>query len=410
MSWSDDVIWWHLHPLTFLGAERTATDTVTHRLPRLAGWLDYVIRLGANGLLLGPVFASASHGYDTLDHRRIDPRLGDDADLDALVAAAHERGVRVVLDGVFNHLAREHQIVRRALAAGPGTPEGAWIRWSGEHPWYFEGHETLVELDLSQPAVQEYVADVMVHWLDRGVDGWRLDAAYAAGPDAWRPVVERVRAAHPGSWLLGEVLHGDHADFVERSGLDTVTQYELWKATWSALNDRNLFELDWTLRRHAEFCATFRPQTFIGNHDVTRIATQLTDPRDLRIAVALLAFLPGVPSIYAGDEQGFTGEKTGGDHGDDAIRPAFPDSPEGLAPFGRDTFELHQRLLAIRRQHRWLGGATLTVASVTNETMTVELSSPEGALTLAINVSDEAVTLPGTHHELGVGPHDWALG
>lgn len=410
MSWTDHAIFWHAYPLGFVGAEATATHTVTHRLPRLTNWLDHLVSLGANGLLLAPIFASQTHGYDTLDHYRIDPRLGDEQDFDNLLSEAKARGVRVVLDGVFNHLDRSHPIVTRALAAGPESAEGRWIKWAGEYPYGFEGNENLVELNLSNPAVADYIADVMVHWLDRGIDGWRLDAAYSAGADAWAPIVERVRAKHPEAWLLGEVLHGDYIDFVERSGVDSLTQYELWKAIWSSLNDTNFFELAWALERHQEFCDNFLPNTFVGNHDVTRIASQLTTPGTLPMAIALLLLLPGVPSIYAGDERGFTAVKTEGKHGDDAVRPQFPETPDGLLPFGMETFELHQRLISIRRQHAWLTRARMSVGVLTNETMTIELASGDNRLTLALNNTDEPVTLKGTYNELGVAPRGWALG
>lgn len=410
MSWTDHAIFWHVYPLGFVDAEATATSNTTHRLPQLANWLDHVVSLGANGLLLGPIFASASHGYDTTDYYRIDSRLGDEQDFAQLVGQAKARGVRVVLDGVFNHVDQNHPIVVRALADGPNSAEGAWIRWSGEYPYGFEGNANLVELNLSNPEVANYVTDVMCHWLERGIDGWRLDAAYAAGPDAWAPIVDAVRVRHPEAWLLGEVLHGDYVDFVKHSGVDSLTQYELWKAIWSSLNDGNFFELAWALERHQEFCESYTPNTFIGNHDVTRIASQLTTPGTLDMAIALLLLLPGIPSIYAGDERGFTGVKTEGQFGDDAVRPPFPQSPDGLAPFGMDVFELHQRLISIRRQHPWLTHASVSVGVLTNETMTVELSSGQDKLTLALNNSDEAAMLPGTHNELGVAPRGWALG
>ncbi|HEX2856396.1 MAG TPA: alpha-amylase family glycosyl hydrolase [Propionibacteriaceae bacterium] len=409
-GWADSVIWWHCYPLRFVDAEGTAIDHVEHRLGRLAAWLDYVITLGANGMLLAPVFASRGHGYDTLDHFRIDPRLGDDADFDALVAEAHRRGVRLLLDGVFNHVSEDHEIVRRARAVGPGSDAGAWIRWVGEYPRGFEGNLDLVELDLSHPPVQDYVVEVMSHWLDRGIDGWRLDAAYAQGPDVWRPILDRVRAAHPDAWFLAEVIHGDYADFAARSGVDSVTQYELWKAVWSSLNDHNLHELAWTLTRHARFAETFRPLVFVGNHDTTRIASRLSDPRHLPLAAALLLLVPGVPAIYAGDEQGFTGEKTDGPSGDDAVRPPFPDTPAGLAPFGEPTFHAHQRLIHLRRTHPWLTSARLRVGEVTNETIAIDLAGDAGELTLALNLTDAPAEVPGVHGPLRVDAHDWALG
>ncbi|MCA0294753.1 MAG: DUF3459 domain-containing protein [Actinobacteria bacterium] len=409
MGWADSVIWWHCYPLRFVDAERTAVDTVEHRLWRVANWLDYLVELGANGLLMAPVFASTSHGYDTLDHYRIDPRLGDDADFDDLVALAKERGVRLLLDGVFNHVSQNHEIVRKALAGGPGSADGAWIRWVGEYPRGFEGNLDLVELDLANPAVQDYVVGVMTHWLDRGADGWRLDAAYAAGPDAWRPIVDRVKAAHPDCWLLAEVIHGEYADFVARSGVDSVTQYELWKATWSSLNDHNFHELAWTLTRHAEFAQTYRPATFIGNHDTTRIATKLADERSLPLATALLLLLPGVPTVYAGDEQGFTGEKTDGPTGDDAVRPPFPEEPSALAGFGRPVFALHQRLIHLRRTHPWLVSAALTVNTTTDDTIAIDLVGNGGRLTLALNASDQPAELAGVNGPVHVDPHGWAL-
>lgn len=402
MDWTASVIWWHCYPLRFVGGEHHAVGEVHHRLPHLVNWLDYVIDLGANGLLLAPVFSSSSHGYDTLDHFRIDPRLGDDADFEELLAAAKARGLRICLDGVFNHLGRDHEIVQRALAAGPGTDDGRWLRWEGAHPRVFEGHSALVELDLTHPPVADYVVSVMTHWLGRGIDGWRLDAAYSPGAETWRPIVARVKQDHPDCWILGEVIHGDYAEFVETSGVDSVTQYELWHAISDALNNHNFFSLDWTLGRHRTFCRTFRPQTFIGNHDVTRIATKLTDPRHLEIAIALLMLLPGVPSIYAGDEQGFTGEKLHQRYGDDAIRPPFPLHPEELLPFGAAIHETYQRLIGLRRRHPWLADAEVTTSEVGNESIRITLTGPEESLHLLLNIGD-------AEHE-GTPAHSWRLG
>nr|BFE80639.1 hypothetical protein GCM10020093_032400 [Planobispora longispora] len=155
----------------------------------------------------------------------------------------------------------------------------------------------------------DHVVRVMDHWLGRGASGWRLDAAYAVPPDFWRRALERVRPRHPDAWFAGEVLHGDYAAYVGESGLDSVTQYELWKAIWSSLNDGNFYELAWALERHNGFLKTFAPLTFTGNHDVTRLASRLADARHLGHALAVLFTVGGVPSVYSGDEQGFHGVK-----------------------------------------------------------------------------------------------------
>ncbi|WP_371405708.1 alpha-amylase family protein [Kribbella sp. NBC_00662] len=378
--WADHAIWWQIYPLGF------TADQPAHRLAHVENWLDYAIELGCNGLLLGPIFASETHGYDTIDHFRIDPRLGDDADFDRLVTKAHDRGLRIALDGVFNHVARSFV-----------HPE--WFRDDGAT---FEGHEHLVTLDHGNPAVAQYVGDVLRHWLDRGVNAWRLDAAYAVPPEFWRNVLPRDRDA----WYFGEVIHGDYAGYVEKSGLDSVTQYELWKAIWSSLNDGNFFELSYALGRHNALLDTFVPQTFVGNHDVTRIATRLEDSRHLGHAVAILFTVGGVPSVYYGDEQAFRGLKEDRIGGDDAIRPAFPDTPDGLASYGWPTYRLHQDLIGLRRRHSWLTHARTVVEHVTNQTIALRARHGDEWVLLLLNVSDSDAEFP-LEDAAVVPPHSW---
>jgi glycosidase len=376
--WVDHAIFWHVYPLGFLDAPRAAADLdpgapAEPRLRRLEPWLDYLVDLGANGLLLGPVFASQTHGYDTLDHLSIDRRLGTQADLDALLEAAHARGVRVVLDGVFNHVA----------ASYPGLDALARREPSGEYA-VFEGHQHLVALDHSRPEVADLVVDVMDRWLRRGVDGWRLDAAYAVPPSFWRDVLARVRPQHPDAWFLAEVIHGDYAQFVTDSTVDSVTQYELWKAIWSALNDRNLFELAHALRRHDAMLDTFVPQTFVGNHDVTRLATRVQDPALRPLALVVLMTVAGVPSIYAGDEQGFTGTKREEEFGDDEVRPPFPEHPSQLSTLGEDVLALHRELLGLRRRNPWLVRARTQVLETTNTSLRYESAADGHRLVVSL--------------------------
>ncbi|GAA1556115.1 alpha-amylase family protein [Kribbella sancticallisti] len=376
-SRADHAIWWHAYPLGFVGAEATAQEPVRHRLGQLENWLDYVVELGCSGLLLGPVFAAETHGYDTVDYFRIDPRLGDDEDFDRLIEAAHGRGLRVLLDGVFNHVGRSFQ----------APPEFFQTK-------VFEGHEHLVVLNHDEPAVAQYVVDVMCHWLARGVDGWRLDAAYAVPAGFWRGVLEQVRAQYPEAWFFGEVIHGDYAGYAEESGLDSITQYELWKAIWSSLNDGNFFELEYALKRHDDLLDTFVPQTFVGNHDVTRIATQLEDERHLGHAFAILFAVAGIPSIYYGDEQAFRGLKEDREGGDDAIRPAFPATPADLAPDGWPTYRLHQRLISVRRRNAWLVRARTTVDHLTNQAIALHSHDGENHLLVLLNLADEPHHFP----------------
>jgi glycosidase len=387
-----------VYPLGFTGAERAALgarEPVRHRLRHLITWLDYAVGLGCNGLLLGPVFASESHGYDTVDHFRIDPRLGDDEDFDALVAAAAERGLRVILDGVFNHVGRGFPVLAAAISGGQGTPAARWFKRtpSGDFS-VFEGHGQLVELDHDEPAVLGYVIEVMKHWLGRGAGGWRLDAAYAVPPEFWAKALPPVREAFPSAWFAGEMIHGDYAAYAAESGLDSITQYELWKAIWSSLNDGNFFELDHALGRHNGFLDAELPQTFVGNHDVTRLASTLDDERHIGHALAVLFCVAGVPSVYYGDEQAFRGVKEEREGGDDAIRPAFPADPSQLIPNGRWLYRLHQRLIGFRRRHPWLVRARTVTEHLVNEAMALRVSGDDGEILLLLNVGDEPYRFP----------------
>jgi cyclomaltodextrinase len=289
------------------------------------------------------------------------------------------------------------------LEQGPAAPTASWfdLTWPagarpGTEPDYrsFEGHRELVALNHGEPAVAAYVTDVMTHWLDRGADGWRLDAAYAVPPQFWKMVLPAVRAAHPDAYIAGEVIHGDYAAFVAESGVDSVTQYELWKAIWSSLNDGNFFELAWTLDRHNSFLASFAPLTFVGNHDVTRLASQLVQAEHLPHTLVVLLTVGGTPSVYYGDEQAFRGVKEERAGGDDAIRPAFPDSPAQLAPFGWDTYRLHQQLIGLRRRNRWLHRARTEVLHLADTQLAYRVSDGDRQLIVALNSGDAPAQLP----------------
>ena len=404
-SWADHAILWHVYPFGFTGAERAALPVgqpATHRLRHLEAWLDYAVELGCNGLLLGPVFASETHGYDTVDYFKIDARLGDSDDFDALVAAADQRGLRLVLDGVFNHVGRGFPPFEAAVSGGPATPAARWFKRTPDGSDYsvFEGHGQLVELDHNEPAVLSYVIEVMTHWLARGAGGWRLDAAYAVPPSFWAKVIPAVREAFPRAWFLGEMIHGDYAAYANEAGIDSITQYEVWKAIWSSLNDRNFQELAHALGRHNAFLDSFDdpglPQTFVGNHDVTRLATALNDDRHFSHAVAVLFCLGGLPSVYYGDEQGFRGLKEHRAGGDDEIRPEFPATPGGLLPDGWHYYRLHQRLIGFRRRHPWLTRARSAAEHLEPSALALRLrgGDPGEQALLLLNTGDAEFRFP----------------
>ncbi|MFN3865367.1 MAG: alpha-amylase family glycosyl hydrolase [Demequina sp.] len=409
-DWVERAIWWQVFPLGFTGAEKAATPSpgAAQRLLDLVPWLDYAVELGASGLALGPIFASETHGYDTTDYFALDPRLGSDHDFDTLVEEAHRRGLRLLLDGVFNHVGRSFAPFQDVLTKGPAADAGAWfsLQWQegatpGDEPEYrdFEGHHQLVALNHEEPAVADFVVEVMEHWLARGADGWRLDAAYAVPSSFWRQVTSRVQASHPGAYFVGEYIHGDYAGEVRAGGLHSTTQYELWKAVWSSLNDANFYELTSAFERHNALLATYAPLTFVGNHDVTRIASRLTDTALLPHAIVVLLTVGGTPSIYYGDEQGYRGVKEDREGGDDQVRPLFPPSPEHLSHLGRPIYALHQELIALRRRHPWLHRATTDVLQLSNEVLAYRVAAGNDSLVVALNLTPESQRVSTAGHD-----------
>ncbi len=390
-KWVEHAIWWHIYPLGFVGAYPSDTPPAAgeHRLRRIVEWLDYAVELGASGIALGPIFASRTHGYDTTDHHRIDPRLGDDSDFDELVAQAHRRGLRVLLDGVFNHVGTEFPRYRDAVAGH----DRSWFRPTGDGFETFEGHAELIALNHDAPSVIDYTVDVMKHWLGRGADGWRLDAAYAVPDRFWATVLPRVRTEFADAWFVGEVIHGDYSAHVREAGFDSVTQYELWKAIWSSLNDGNFHELEHALTRHNEFLDVFVPMTFLGNHDVTRIASKLENTRHLEHALVVLLTVGGTPSVYAGDESAYRGIKEERAGGDDAVRPEFTTPPMRVDDQGRDIYRLHQYLIGLRRRHPWLHTARTSAQKLSNTQFVFSTRGESDELLVALNVDDAPMTV-----------------
>jgi cyclomaltodextrinase len=399
---------YHLHSLGAAGVPAAnpdpgAAEPSGHGLHRLERWLDHVRWLGCGGVLLTPICVSASHGYDTVDPFRIDQRLGDEGDFAAFAAACHERDLLLLLDGVFNHVGRAFPAFRDVLARGAASPYAPWFHLdfaTGGPDGFayadFEGHPELVALNHGNPEVLGWASAVCRHWLDRGADGWRLDVAYLIPETFLASLSQSVRGAHPGTFLFGEKVHGDYARFVAESRLDGVTQYELYKAIWSSLNDANLFELAWALKRHREFSAAFTPVTFLGNHDVTRLATQLRDPALLGPAIAVLLTVPGVPCVYYGDELAWQGRREDGPGGDDAVRQPLPPSPEPADAAQAAALRLHRELIAVRRDRPWLTRAELEVGEVSNPGLTYTVTGPEPGqrLRVSLDLSGNAITPP----------------
>jgi glycosidase len=336
-NWAPDSIFYHVYPLGLCGApaRNDFGAAPVERLERLTGWLEHIRALGCNALYLGPVFESTAHGYDTADYWHLDRRLGTDETLRRFVAAAHAAGLRVVLDGVFNHVGRDFWAFRDIQANGAGSPYRDWfagLRFDGSSPFgdpfayeSWQGHFDLVKLNLANPAIREHLFGAVESWLrDFDIDGLRLDAADVVDLDFQRALASLCRGIKPDFWLVGEVVHGDYRRWVNPQTLDSVTNYEAYKGLYSSLADHNYFEIAYTLNRQfgpGGMYAGLPLYNFVDNHDQDRVAGRLDQSRLLYPLYALLFTMPGMPSIYYGSEWGMNAKRRPGD--DSPVRPAL---------------------------------------------------------------------------------------
>lgn len=336
--WANESIFYHIYPLGFCAApaHNDFNSAPINRLDKVNLWLPHLRELGVNALYLGPLFESTAHGYDTADYYHVDRRLGTDADLRTLAAEIHSAGMRLILDGVFNHVGRDFwafRDVQQHLQAsayldwfadlrfdGPRSPYGDPFTYQG-----WSGNYDLVKLNLQNPAVRQHLFGAIHAWVtDYGIDGLRLDAADCLDLDFLRELHSFTRSLRPDFWLLGEIVAGDYRIWANAEMLDSVTNYECYKGLYSSLAEKNYFEIAYSLNRQFGPEGLYRGlplYAFADNHDVNRVSSNLPDPALLYPLYCLLFTMPGVPSLYYGSEWGLTGRRTPYD--DRMLRPAL---------------------------------------------------------------------------------------
>ena len=337
--WFDNAVIYQIYPLGLCGAPRQNDGVQAHRILRVKEWAAHIRELGATCVLFNPVFESDAHGYDTRDYNRLDCRLGTKEDFQQVCAALHEAGLKVMLDGVLNHVGRGFWAFRDVQEKKWDSPYKDWFHISfdgdtGYHDgfWYeaWEGCYELVKLNLKNQAVREHLFDAIRGWVrDYDIDGLRLDVAYCLDLDFLAALRELANTVKPEFVLMGETLHGDYNRWMNDRACHAVTNYECYKGLYSSFNTGNMHEIAYSLNRqfgNEQWCLYTgkHPMSFLDNHDVTRIASILTDKNCLKPAYGLLFGMPGVPAVYYGSEWGIEGEKKSGD---DALRPAI-ETPE----------------------------------------------------------------------------------
>ena len=337
--WSYETVYYQIYPMGFTGAPYENDGVLTHRIRKVMDWIPHLQKLHVGAVYFSPVFESDTHGYNTRDYQKIDVRLGTNEDFKEVCDALHKAGIRVLLDGVFNHVGRGFFGFQDVLKNRESSPYKDWfyINFGGNDGyndglWYegWEGHYDLVKLNLKNPAVCDYLLDSVKMWIDTfGIDGLRLDVAYLVDRDFLRRLRRETAAWKEDFVLIGEMIGGDYNQIMGDDMCHSVTNYECYKGLYSSLNSMNLFELVHSLMRQfgPEPWTLYRGRhllNFADNHDVTRLASILTNPAHLPLAYTLLFGMPGMPILYYGSEWGVKAHKS---EGDPALRPCF-EKPE----------------------------------------------------------------------------------
>ena len=332
MSWYNEAIFYHIYPLGLTGAPKENDyGTPVHRLNTLLPWIDHIKEIGCTALYIGPLFESVGHGYETTDYKKLDSRLGTNEDLKNFVAACHEKGIRVIFDGVFNHTGRDFFAFKDIQQNRENSRYVNWycnVNFCGNTEYNdgfsyenWGGYNLLAKLNQRNPEVQNYICDVIRFWVSEfDVDGIRLDAADVLDFDFMKALRRTASEVKADFWLMGEVIHGDYSRWVNGETLHSVTNYALHKALYSGHNDHNYFEIAHTVKYLLNM-GNLDLYNFVDNHDVERIHTKLTNKAHFAPVHILLYTLPGIPSIYYGSEFAIEGRKE--QFSDASLRPAL---------------------------------------------------------------------------------------
>lgn len=338
--WYDEAVFYQIYPLGFCDALYNNDGVVVSRIKKVKEWIPHMKKLGINAIYFSPVFDSEYHGYDTKDFRKIDSRLGTNEDFADVVGELHKNHIRVIIDGVFNHVGREFFAFKDVQEKKWESQYKDWFNVSfdgnsnyNDGFWYegWEGHYNLVKLNLRNDNVVNYLLNCIRSWIDEfDIDGLRLDVAYLLDHNFMRRLRAFTGELKEDFFLLGEMLHGDYNIIVNDSMLHSATNYECYKGLYSSFNSMNMFEIAHSIQRQfgKEQWCLYRGKhllNFVDNHDVNRIASTLTNKKHLPLIYGLMCSMPGIPCIYYGSEWGAEGVKANGSDND--IRKSY-DTPE----------------------------------------------------------------------------------
>ena len=413
--WAYNSIFYQIYPIGFCGAPVHNDGVCVPRIRKLMDWSEYLQTLGVDSILLNPIFESDNHGYDTRDFKKIDCRLGTNEDFKEVCEDLHKHNVKIVLDGVFNHVGRGFWAFKDVQEKKWDSPYKDWFHISfdgnscyNDGFWYegWEGHFELVKLNLQNPAVVDYLMECVKYWIDEfDIDGLRLDVAYSLDHNFMRRLRSYTQELKPDFALIGEVLFGDYNIIVNDEMLHSCTNYECYKGLYSSFNSMNMFEIAHSLHRQfgSDQWCIYRGKhlmTFVDNHDVTRLASILTNKKHIPLAYGLLMGLPGIPCLYYGSEWAEQGEKA--PDNDYALRPCFEE------PKPNELTEFIKKLIRVRQESDALCNGAYKNVVIQNHQLVFERCSEKERVIVAINAADYPYTanageLNGTAADLLTG-------
>ena len=404
--WAYESVFYQIYPLGFCGAPFENDGVEKSRILKVKEWIPHIRGIGADAIYFSPVFESDTHGYNTRDFRKIDCRLGSNEDFAEVCRSLHEAGIRVVLDGVFNHVGRGFWAFQDVLKNRENSPYLNWFHINlggnsnyNDGLWYegWEGNYDLVKLNLKNEEVVNHILESVRFWVETfDIDGLRLDVAYLLDHDFVRRLRSFCDGLKKDFFLVGEILHGDYKTLVNDQMLHSCTNYECYKGLYSSFNSMNLFEINHSLLRQ------FGPEgwtlykglhlmTFVDNHDVSRVASILTNEKHLPLIYALAFGMPGIPCIYYGSEWGAKGNKS---DGDPALRPSFEE------PVENELTEFVGKLSAAKKGSKALNYGGFRSVVLTNKQCIFERAVEGERVLVAINADSEPYT---AHFDAGCG-------
>lgn len=420
--WAYESVFYQIYPLGFCGAPFENDGVQTHKIKKVEEWIPHMKKLGINAIYFSPVFESDTHGYNTRDYKKIDVRIGTNQDFKEVCQRLHENGIRVVLDGVFNHVGRGFYQFQDVLKNREASPYLNWFHINlggnsnyNDGLWYegWEGNYDLVKLNLQNGEVVHHILDAVQYWIDEfDIDGLRLDVAYCLDENFVRTLRSFTTEKKPDFFLLGEMLHGDYNRLMNDSMLHSVTNYECYKGLYSSFNSMNMFEINHSLLRQfgPENWTLYKGKhllSFVDNHDVTRVASILSNEKHLPLIYAMCFGMPGIPCVYYGSEWGTRADKS---QGDPALRPCF-EQPEW-----NELSEFISKLAEAKKNSEALNYGRFRSVLLTNRQCIFERASGHERVMVAINADGAPFT---AHFDAGCGmatdlitgqPHDFGGG